>query len=98
MPASNYRFFLFLTLLLAAAVTVTPQKRGGKIWTEVSESSIQGRAAERTITPAAYRVFRMDRSQLRSVLAAAPQEFTEASRRADTVLSLPMPDGSLAQI
>ena len=96
-PASNYRFLFILTILFAAAMSVTPQKRTGRVWTEISESSIQGRTAERQMTPNAYRVFRLDKAQMRSVLAAAPQEFTEATRSADTVLSLPMPDGSLAR-
>lgn len=96
-PASNNRFLLILALFLISVSAAAAQKRSAKIWTEVSESSIQKRGAERLVTPNYYRVFRLDKAELQAVLHSAPQEFDAAERAAETILSLPMPDGSMAR-
>lgn len=96
-PTLYYLVFFILIVVCALGVAVSAQSRVPKIWTEVSEPAIRYRSAERGITPTAYRVFRLNKTALESLLVRAPQEFSEAGRFTETVVTLPMPDGTLSR-
>ena len=66
------------------------------LWTPIEETSIQS-SGERALVPIAYRTMRLNQSVLLGMLAQAPMEFTEAARTAAPIITLPMPDGSLAR-
>jgi Metallo-peptidase family M12B Reprolysin-like/Calx-beta domain len=66
------------------------------IWQAVPEASA-GRPAPGRVLPAGrYAVFHLDRAALSAALDAAPMEFSPAAQAAPALLSIPMPDGSLA--
>ncbi len=50
---------------------------------------------QRTARPNRYRALTLDTIHLQTLLQRAPREFTPAARSGDTIISLPMPDGSL---
>lgn len=52
---------------------------------------------KKLITPVFSRSLKLNTSALLSALATAPREFTEAARTNPLILTLPMPDGSLAR-
>ncbi|HEY0426222.1 MAG TPA: zinc-dependent metalloprotease family protein [Pyrinomonadaceae bacterium] len=64
------------------------------MWQEISDSSLQQRPMERTITPNVYKTFSLNREALDGILLKAPMEFTVSMRTGGTVLTLPMPDGT----
>ncbi len=50
-------------------------------------------AGDRWIVPQAYRTVGLNVEALKTVLAAAPMEFTPAAATSDVVLELPLPEG-----
>ena len=68
-----------------------------KIWQEINESAIKRSEAERTVVPSEYKVFRANRTALRSALEKAPQEFSAAALESEAIMTLPLPDGSFSR-
>ncbi|MEO7255664.1 MAG: zinc-dependent metalloprotease, partial [Casimicrobium sp.] len=66
------------------------------LWQPIEASAI-AIGAERVVVPNLYKTMRLNRSNLASLLAKAPMEFTEAARAAPPIITLPMPDGTLAR-
>ncbi|MBA3351444.1 MAG: hypothetical protein H0U23_03295, partial [Blastocatellia bacterium] len=66
------------------------------LWQNANEKSITVRAP-RHIVPKAYRTVHLDQGALTQVLAQAPMEFTEEANKSAVVMSIPMPDGTLAR-
>ncbi len=62
------------------------------IWSDISESSIILKG-ERRIIPQTFRTVKANYAELKSLLANAPAEFTEASKTNPLTISLPSPDG-----
>jgi hypothetical protein len=67
-----------------------------QIWQDVVESSIKAQGA-REIIPAQYRTVRLDMSALKTALAKAPLELTEAANKSSLVIGMPMPTGVFAR-
>src|SRR5438477_5201722 len=66
------------------------------IWQDVKESSVAV-SGPRQIVPESYRTVHLDNAELSQLLAQAPLEFTEAAKKSQVVITLPMPDGGLAR-
>lgn len=77
---------------MCAAINVSANDDG--IWNRVDAGSLRKSAVERTQTPDRFAAFSLDREKMKRVLATAPEEFSGFDR---TILTLPMPDGTLAR-
>ncbi len=66
------------------------------LWQEVDEASITG-TAERQIVPQAYRVIRLNQDLMRDLLSKAPAEGEKDLSPRETVITLPMPDGTFSR-
>lgn len=91
------RLFQFAFLFLASVFLVSNAsagKSGDQVWEETDASALQRSFAERTVEPNVYRTFSLNRETLLSILRTAPTEFTGAAQSDETILTLPMPDGS----
>ena len=92
---------LYRTLLLAIIclplISAPAQNAGsaGKLWHSVEDLAPGRPLANPWMVPAAFKAFRLDPSGLAELLAHAPSEKNSAA--SPSVISLPMPDGSLAQ-
>jgi hypothetical protein len=87
------RTFAALAILLASCILVNAQVSPDRIWTEIDESQLVGRSADRQIVPSAYKTFSLNKGAVISILDSAPEEFSETSRFVQTIVTLPMPDG-----
>lgn len=88
--------FKNLLTLLFALVFVSASF-AQSIWTEMPESGIPA-TGERRIQPSKFRSARLDVAALRTVLAAAPTRFAEATESAaQPILAVPMPEGGMAR-
>lgn len=70
------------------------------LWKDIDEAPLLASEKiqkQRRIVPDVYRTVRLNRKALKRLLAQAPKEFTEAAKTAHTVITLPMPDGTLAR-
>lgn len=82
---------LLCVALAAQAVFVNAQS----LWSDLPEKNIPRQTgAQRDIIPKRYRTVRLDLPQLQPLLAAAPERFASSGTDNETVLTLPMPDGS----
>ncbi len=66
------------------------------LWQPIEASGIVV-GAERVIVPNLYKTMRLNRTTLAGLLSQAPMEFTDAARTAAPIITLPMPDGTLAR-
>jgi hypothetical protein len=90
-------FFQSLCLcagLIFLVSTALAQTSGDDVWQETSALAMQSVAGERAIEPRAYRTFSLNRANLLPILNRAPMEFTASAQNDETILTLPMPDGS----
>ncbi|MBS1794294.1 MAG: carboxypeptidase regulatory-like domain-containing protein [Acidobacteria bacterium] len=71
------------------------EKQAG-LWTETAETAVRTRGA-RPLSPARYRLFRLNRTLLAGLLAAMPMEFTKAAADQPAIMEIPLPDGKLAR-
>ena len=67
-----------------------------ELWRFVDAGSIS-RKAERATLPRSYKTLRLNKVAMRNLLSQAPLEFSEAASGSDVVITLPMPDGTLAR-
>jgi hypothetical protein len=81
---------------LAEAAAQKISTGGQGLWQEIDERSISA-TGERVTVPVAYKTFRLDQNQLAALLALAPKEFSRTAFLAQTIITLPMPDGTLAR-
>src|SRR5687768_11473542 len=88
-------------LLIVMALLMSIESRSSRaqntnnaVWQLVDESSVVA-IGPRVIVPSHYRVARLNQTELTTLLANAPMEFTSGS--ADVVMSVPMPDGTFAR-
>src|SRR5687767_3738970 len=68
-----------------------------KIWQAIDEAAIRRPEAERLVVPREYKVFRADKTALRSTLEKAAPEFGGRATESETIMTLPLPDGSFAR-
>lgn len=89
-------FLLTLALLFAAGPILFAQSKviPPNPWTDISESTLQNRQAERRIIPQSYRTLQLDVAAMRTLLAQTPLWMTDESRQTEIVMTLPMPDGT----
>lgn len=80
------------TIVMFAAVNISAADEG--IWTRVDAGNLRKSAVERTTTPDRFAAFSLNKEILRQLLDKAPEEFAGVG---DLILSLPMPDGTLAR-
>ena len=66
------------------------------VWQEVGGSSMR-RAQSPSVLPDAYRIFSLDAKSLKNMLLQSPEEFTAQAANNPLILTLPMPDGTLAR-
>ncbi len=86
--------FLLLTVSLIAAGSVLAKGSGDGVWKEISDSSSAFRSADRSIVPDSYRTFKLNRTMLKTILDSAPEEFKDQYGMSNTIVTLPMPDGT----
>lgn len=86
-------FFISIGLFLTAAFA---QINTTDFWSEINESQIV-QIGERYIIPKSYRTLKLDLENLKSYLLAAPFENNNGTFNKITVLSLPLPDGSMSR-
>lgn len=86
--------FLFIIGSLAIVVPAQSKASGDGVWREVSDTSSAFRSAERVIVPDNYRTFRLNQPLLRTMLESAPAEFKDQYGMSNTIITLPMPDGT----
>jgi hypothetical protein len=68
----------------------------GELWRDVDESSLVS-AGERQIVPDSYRVLRLNKEILQTLLANAPLESKTSATQSESVISLPLPDGKFGR-
>ena len=93
----TYRFVFLFAITFLSVSTVFAGKSSDDVWQETDESSLQQRLAERTIVPATYKTFSLNKANLLSLLSKAPLEFTSAAQNSEIILTLPMPDGNFGR-
>ncbi len=69
---------------------------GQSYWTEINESNFKS-LGERQIIPNDYRSFELDLKMLKSLLGTAPERFSTTNKNAETLLEVPLADGSMVQ-
>jgi len=67
------------------------------LWQFIDEASLAGSQKERTIIPQSYKTVRLNQDALVSLLRQAPMEFTDSANTGQLVMTVPMPDGTLAR-
>lgn len=85
-------FLIVLISLMSAAAFA--KGSGDGLWREVSDASAAFRSADRSIIPDNYRTFKLNQIMLRTVLESAPAEFKDQYGMSNTIITLPMPDGT----
>ena len=89
---------LLAFLFFGAAHLLRAQKSGPaaeSMWRDIDEASIDS-SAQRTVVPQQYRTVRLDKAALERALASAPAEFSRQPSQ-NPIISLPMPDGTMAR-
>ncbi len=89
-------------LLFVCTFSVFPVLAGSKsspeqIWQEINDSALRKKSARAVALPQKYRTFRLNKSALKNLLVNAAPEFSAAAPDQRLIVSLPMPDGTLAR-
>ena len=99
-----YRLFIFTIVFLGlfqfGVLAANTRDKGGKtpgeLWRPADKVSIPQRG-RRPLTPDKYVVFSLDSKALAKLMAEMPLEFTNAPAPEDTIMEVPMPDGTLSR-
>lgn len=83
----RYSLIVIFTLLVSFAVNAAPY------WNDISESNIQS-TGERVIKPIKFRTLNLNVTELNPVLQTAPLEKNVHPKNSNSIISLPMPDGT----
>ncbi|MFI5135830.1 MAG: hypothetical protein ACHQD9_08260, partial [Chitinophagales bacterium] len=67
-----------------------------QLWSDADARIVY--SAQRYSTPVAFRTLSLDISAMRNSLDQAPMEFTEEAKSSPTVISIPLPDGSMSSV
>ncbi|MFL6210213.1 MAG: reprolysin-like metallopeptidase [Pyrinomonadaceae bacterium] len=78
------------------AQTASSRPATDHIWQEIAPAALT-KLAQRQSLPRAYRALRLDRAGLTELLRQAPLEFSEAARKTETIIALPLPDSSFGR-
>ncbi|MBS1809121.1 MAG: putative Ig domain-containing protein [Acidobacteria bacterium] len=77
-------------------VSRATQTTEDSLWQPLAAPTVEA-VTEQTQRTASQRLMQLNQEALQRLLASAPQEFSERSRQAPLVLTLPLPDGTLAR-
>ncbi len=93
--------FLLLFICSLSVIFSFGQKNrvaSDKLWQEFDDTTLQQRLPDRVTIPNTYRAFKLDKSELQTLLRNAPMESMDAARNAaPLIISIPMPDGTLSR-
>ena len=84
--------YLLLSLLVFCCTSIL--KPQSVIWNDIHESQVQ-QIGDRLIIPTSYRVVEFEINNLKNLLESAPEEFTLEASLNPSIVSLPIPDGTL---
>jgi hypothetical protein len=91
------RAALLLGAILFARPVLAQNLPDTNLWQGI-EQGLQGPSPQETwVRPKAFRAFQLQHSRLRPLLERAPKESFQAAATSHAVISLPMPDGTLAR-
>ena len=88
-----YKLSFALLLMLSSMVSLAQNS----FFADASEAQARSNGGKRVIVPLKYRTVSLDKAAMKSFLWSLPSEKSVANRKAAPILSLPMPDGSLAR-
>src|SRR2546423_130697 len=91
------RFWPGSLLALLFLVVSTLAQNSTNVWQGVEQLPQGKSASEIWVQPQVFRAFSLNHGALRSLLARAPTEAAQAAAFSQTSISLPMPDGTVAQ-
>jgi hypothetical protein len=89
----------FIVLLAAVNIlfvgSISAQKNSADgVWRKLDDAALaQRESAQKWANPVRFESFRINRTALEGILKRAPQEFSEAARGVETVLTIPLPNG-----
>lgn len=86
---------LALTFFLLFSSVSVSQSFQVNLWQDIPETSIQ-LTGEKLINPLIYRTIKLDIQNLHDLLVNAPEESVTPLRESNTVIDLPVPDGSMS--
>jgi len=88
------KIFLLIFLFFFFSAIITPAGAQTNPWSDIPVSSLSARKTGDT-TPVNFRALALDLTVLKNSLASAPLEASLAVRNSQTVIALPLPDGSI---
>ncbi|MEP6848822.1 MAG: zinc-dependent metalloprotease family protein [Acidobacteriota bacterium] len=100
MSRSHLRMCLMIALTIVCVFPTalhTFAATGDGIWTNIDDRKLKLRTAGRQRVPDRYQTYGLNKSALKELLGKAPEEFTQNGALNETILTLPMPDGSFAR-
>ena len=85
-----------LTVVLSMVVSVSANVKvsDDNVWKEIDDSALKNRPAERLVEPNVYRTFQINKTALQTILDKTPLEDFSSNRTSQTILTLPLPDGT----
>lgn len=87
---------LYLTSFIFLSISSSAQNGSQSFWSDINESQVV-LIGERYIVPQSYRTLKLDYENLKNYLLEAPFENSNGTFNKITVLSLPLPDGSMSR-
>ena len=89
---------VFVTLALFAGGGAQARTApAGELWQEVEQAAQPKTVSEAWVRPERFRTFALQHSRVRPLLQRAPKESAQALASSDALISLPMPDGTMAR-
>ncbi|CAN5828002.1 hypothetical protein BH20ACI4_BH20ACI4_02310 [soil metagenome] len=88
-----------LTVVLSTVISVSANIKvsDDNVWREIDDSALKNRPAERLVEPNIYRTFQINKSALQTILDKTPMEDLSSNRTSQTILTLPLPDGTFSR-
>jgi hypothetical protein len=74
--------------------SIIPANAQVNVWSDIAVSSLEARRAG-DAPPVAFRALALNRTAFANFLVSVPKEVNVAARNSQTIITLPMPDGSL---
>lgn len=87
---------LTVVILMVVSVSANVKVSDDNVWTEISDSALKNRPAQRSAEPDFYRTFQINKSALQTIFNKAPMENLSSNRTSQTILTLPLPDGTFS--
>lgn len=90
----NSLLVLTITVIAATVPAIAALRSHDNVWEKIDRSLLRPPGIDAPAFPMAYETFRLNRAELEAALARAPQEFSGGTA---VILTMPMPDGTLAR-